>query len=93
MVSNQDLYDLMKDMKDDVRKDLKSHGKILENLKDDMKNVKEEMRDVKKKVKSHSVKGNKQEKKIAALEAQVQELITSDQDHRRRNGRRCIILI
>ena len=93
MCSNEDLRKLLVEGFDKVDKKLKTHEDLLTEMKSDIKNTKEEMKEVKNNVEKNSSKADNNVKKIAALESQIQELIKSDQDHRRRNGRRYLILV
>ena len=91
MCSNEDLRNLLVEGFDKVDQKLKTHEDLLTEMKSDIKNTKEEMKEVKKNVEKNSSTAENNEKKIADLESQIQKMIQSDQDHRRRNGRRYLI--
>ena len=62
--------------------------KGIEDLKNEMGSVKEEVKEVKKTAAENTRKIGKQSSDITALQDQMRDMISSDQDHRRRAGRR-----
>ena len=62
--------------------------KGIKDLKDEMTSVKEEVKEVKKTAAENTRKIGNQSTEITALQDQMRDMISSDQDHRRRAGRR-----
>ena len=62
--------------------------KGIEDLKNEMGSVKEEVKEVKKTAAENTRKIGNQSSEISALQDQMKDMISSDQDHRRRAGRR-----
>ena len=62
--------------------------KGIKDLKDEMTSVKEEVKEVKKTAAENTRKIGNQSSEITALQDQMRDMISSDQDHRRRAGRR-----
>ena len=93
MSENDDLRSLIKEGFNDLGTQMKEQGEILSELKDDIKNAKKELSDVKETVRTNSkeIKSNKDV--ISEMKEQIDELVSSDQDHRRRGGRRYIKLL
>ena len=93
MGENDDLRSLIKGGFKELGNKMTEQGEILSELKDDMKNAKKELSDVKETVKTNStaIKSNKDD--ISEMKEQIVELVSSDQDLRRRGGRRYIILL
>ena len=71
-----------------VRKGFNEIKGLLTNVKGDVASIKKDIGEVKGMAEKNTVDGKKRDDRIAILEARIDKLETSDQDHRRRNGRR-----
>ena len=88
MGENDDLRALIKEGFNDLGNKMKRQEEILNELKDDMKNTKEELSDVKETVKINTTGIKSNQNDISGMKEQLDDLISSDQDRRRRGGRR-----
>ena len=88
MGENDDLRALIKEGFNDLGNKMKRQEEILNELKDDMKNTKEELSDVKETVKTNTTGIKSNQNDISGMKEQLDDLISSDQDRRRRGGRR-----
>ena len=88
MGENDDLRALIKEGFNDLGNKMKRQEEILNELKDDMKNTKEELSDVKETVKTNKTGIKSNQNDISGMKEQLDDLISSDQDRRRRGGRR-----
>ena len=84
----QKLQKLLTEGFSQVKKDLAAQKEILTGLKGEIDSVRDETQEVKGMAEKNSREGKDREKRVAVLESQMKMLISSDQDRRRRNGRR-----
>ena len=84
----QKLQKLLTEGFSQVKKDLAAQKEILTGLKGEIYSVRDETQEVKGMAEKNSREGKDREKRVAVLESQMKMLISSDQDRRRRNGRR-----
>ena len=88
MGENDDLRSLIKEGFADLGNKMKEQGDILSELKDKMKHTNEELGGVKATVKTNSTEIKSNQGDISGMKEQISDLISSDQDLRRRGGRR-----
>ena len=88
MGENDDLRSLIKEGFADLGNKMKEQGDILSELKDEMKKTNEELGGVKATVKTNSTEIKSNQGDISGMKEQINDLISSDQDLRRRGGRR-----
>ena len=88
MGENDDLRALIKEGFNDLGNKMKKQEEILSELKDEMKNTKEELSGVKATVTTNKTEIKSNQHDISGMKEQLDDLISSDQDRRRRGGRR-----
>ena len=88
MGENDDLRVLIKERFNDLGNNMKKQAGILSELKDEMKSTREELNGVKASVKTNKTEIKSNQHDISGMKEQLDDLISSDQDRRRRGGRR-----
>ena len=88
MGENDDLRALIKEGFNDLGNKMKKQEEILSELKDEMKSTREELSGVKASVITNKTEIKSNQHDISGMKEQLDDLISSDQDRRRRGGRR-----